>query len=99
VTCQPSSLAKCDCACTLLLCVQVLSLGDVCSADYNCLDCWRYSITQWQIVLIVIAFILLIVSLLAVRIKIVQRIRANEPVRLVAGTAGVCLGTAAQLLP
>lgn len=61
---------------------QLLFGGPIsCSGSYNCVDCWPYSnVTQWQIVLMTFAFMLLVVVLLGVRIKVVQRWQASQPV-------------------
>ncbi|KAL6753887.1 hypothetical protein V8C86DRAFT_2717616 [Haematococcus lacustris] len=62
----------------------VLVLGPgfppVCSALSNCLDCWPYPISQWAIILSVLALVLLLVTCLIMRAKLHQRWHAADPV-------------------
>jgi len=50
-----------------------------CSYDFECRDnCWNYPLTQWQLVLIACAGVVVIVAVLALRIAIVRSMAARR---------------------
>ena len=60
--------------------IQVAGLGSVCIAGRNCVDCWPYPVPQWAVSLMVVALMLIIVVLLALRIAAVKKMRRAEAV-------------------